>query len=126
MRKYRAEAVCIVGKGIWESIYRVRHNGAKVDSKKFSYGWQGDEQNMGQIEKGARLDADGNFVTENATVVEKDGWGGARVYVVPSTSGLVTIPQATQREVWGKLGEWVNKRREERKQSGITAGNQKD
>jgi mismatch-specific thymine-DNA glycosylase len=56
-RRWRPECMCIVGKSIWESIWRVRHGGKAV-GKNFRYGWQDESQNMGVIEgewKGARV-----------------------------------------------------------------------
>ena len=96
IRKFRPVAVCIVGKGIWESIYRARH-GEKVP-KNFKYGWQAEEERLGKVEGGE----------------DGEDWAGARVFVAPSTSGLVTIPQPVMQEHWKQLGDWVNERRRER------------
>jgi len=90
IRKYKPEAACIVGKGIWDSIYRARH-GKKIPTKGFEYGWQ-----------------------EGEWLGKEDGWQGARVFVSPSTSGLVTINQEKMRGFWKVLGDWVNERRKER------------
>jgi TDG/mug DNA glycosylase family protein len=92
--KWRPEAVCIVGKSIWESIYRVKYGGP-MKKGEFSYGWQG-ERRMGRV--------DG-----------EEGWEGARVFVATTTSGLSTTPGGDERErIWREVGEWVNGRRRER------------
>lgn len=96
IRKFKPEAVCIVGKGIWDSIYRKRH-GQKLPAKGFGYGWQ-DGEWLGAVKAGNNEEA----------------WGGARVFVSPSTSGLVTIDQTAMAGMWKKLGDWVNERRDER------------
>lgn len=96
IRKFKPEAVCIVGKGIWDSIYREKH-GQKLPTKGFEYGWQEGEW-LGVVEAGG----------------EEEAWGGASVFVSPSTSGLVTIDQTKMAGMWRKLGDWVNERRKER------------
>lgn len=40
IRTWRPEAVCMVGKGIWESVWRVRY-GRGIRKGEFRYGWQG-------------------------------------------------------------------------------------
>ncbi|KAM0440932.1 hypothetical protein ACHAPT_000235 [Fusarium lateritium] len=91
-RRYRPESVCVVGKSIWESIWRVRHG--KPVGKAFKYGWQDETENMG--------------------VIEGD-WEGAKVFVASSTSGLAaTLSPAEKERIWGQLGSWVKQRRVER------------
>ncbi|TFB07212.1 G/U mismatch-specific uracil DNA glycosylase [Trichoderma ghanense] len=91
-RKWRPESMCVVGKSIWESIWRVRH-GAPV-GKAFKYGWQDESENMGVIE---------------------GEWPGARVFVATSTSGLAaSMSLAEKQAVWNQLGSWVKMRRAER------------
>lgn len=99
IRQYRPEAVCIVGKGIWESIYRHRY-GRKLPKGEFEYGWQEDEQfNMGVAE-----DND-----------PAGPWPGAKVFVASSTSGLAaSTSPAEKTELWGRFGAWVSERRAER------------
>ncbi|KAF8473314.1 uracil-DNA glycosylase-like protein [Kalaharituber pfeilii] len=99
IRKWKPEAICVVGKGIWDSIYRARH-GQKV-GKEFKYGWQGDET-LGRI------------TGRDGTDAQQEEWVGARVFVAPSTSGLVTIDQTVMSGIWKELGDWVNERRKER------------
>ncbi len=92
IRIYRPESVCIVGKSIWESVWRVR-KGRKIKKEEFSYGWQNEEENMGVEEM----------------------WEGAKVFVACSTSGLAATLRPPEKEViWRKLGIWIEKRREER------------
>ncbi|KAH6900279.1 uracil-DNA glycosylase-like protein [Thelonectria olida] len=91
-RKWRPESICVVGKSIWESIWRVRHG--RPVGKAFKYGWQDDTENMGVIE---------------------GEWEGARVFVASSTSGLAaTLSKAEKERIWGELGAWVKMRRAER------------
>ncbi|PHH66996.1 hypothetical protein CDD81_4391 [Ophiocordyceps australis] len=91
IRACRPRVVCIVGKGIWESIWRVRH-GRPVGNS-FCYGWQDDGDNMGTI--------DGQ-------------WPGARVFVATSTSGLAaSLSPAEKQAIWSQLGSWVKARRAE-------------
>ncbi|EEA25233.1 uracil DNA N-glycosylase Thp1 [Talaromyces marneffei ATCC 18224] len=88
----RPEAVALVGKSIWESVWRVRH-GRGIKKEEFRYGWQDDDENMGRCE----------------------GWDGARVFVATTTSGLAaTMSMQEKEEVWNELGAWVKRRREER------------
>ncbi|KAK4202516.1 putative G/U mismatch-specific uracil DNA glycosylase [Triangularia verruculosa] len=100
IRENKPEAVCIVGKSIWESIWRVRH-GRAIKKEEFKYGWQGREEDMGKVEGGGG----------------DDGWKGARVFVACSTSGLAaTLKPREKEEIWNELGEWVVKRRKEREE----------
>ncbi|PNY24551.1 G/U mismatch-specific uracil DNA glycosylase [Tolypocladium capitatum] len=92
-RAWRPESMCVVGKSIWESIWRVRHAGRPV-GRAFRYGWQDEAENMGVIE---------------------GEWPGARVFVASSTSGLAAaLSPAEKQEIWDGLGAWVKMRRAER------------
>ncbi|KUJ24140.1 DNA glycosylase, partial [Mollisia scopiformis] len=92
--RYRPEAVCIVGKSIWESIWRVKH-GRKMRKEEFRYGWQDEGENMG--------------------VGGEEKWEGARVFVACSTSGLAaTLLPVEKERIWRELGVWVEERRGER------------
>ncbi|KAG5988690.1 hypothetical protein E4U43_004663 [Claviceps pusilla] len=94
-RRWRPECVCVVGKGIWESIWRVRHGGKAVGPG-FRYGWQDEAENMGVVQG-------------------EGGWAGARVFVASSTSGLAaTLLPAEKESIWAELGSWVKMRRAER------------
>ncbi|KAF2812899.1 DNA glycosylase [Mytilinidion resinicola] len=97
-RRYRPEAVCIVGKGIWEGVWRWRY-GRGFKKEEFAYGWQAERENMGicgEAEDGG-------------------AWAGARVFVATTTSGLAASLKPAEKEaIWRPFGEWVQKRREER------------
>lgn len=90
IRRWKPGAVCVVGKGIWESVWRVRY-GRGMGKGEFRYGWQREER-MGTGE----------------------GWEGARVFVATTTSGVAAgMGWAEKEEVWRELGGWVVGRREE-------------
>jgi thymine-DNA glycosylase len=101
MLKYKPEAVCIVGKGIWEAVWRYRH-GRNPTKAEFHYGWQDEKENMGKS-KTKEFDAQGNV------------WKGSKVFVATSTSGLAaSLRPAEKEEIWLPFGQWVKQRREER------------
>ncbi|EMR10167.1 hypothetical protein PNEG_01441 [Pneumocystis murina B123] len=82
-------SVCIVGKGIYEAIYKYKTG--KSLSKPFEWGWQ--PQRVGASEN----------------------YEGALVYVVPSTSGRAASYSRKMKEhYWNILGEWVALKRKER------------
>ncbi|KAL3458618.1 DNA glycosylase [Aspergillus heterothallicus] len=86
----RPEAVCLVGKSIWESVWRAR-KGKAIKKEEFRYGWQDESENMGKCE----------------------GWNGAKVFVATTTSGLAAgMSLAEKQAVWNELGAWVVGRRE--------------
>ncbi|KAI9719298.1 MAG: hypothetical protein M1812_003628 [Candelaria pacifica] len=96
--RFRPEAVCIVGKGIWESVWRARY-GRGIGKEEFRFGWQDEGENMG------RGWGDG----------DEGDWKGAKVFVATSTSGLAASLRPHEKEaIWKPLGEWINKRRRER------------
>jgi mismatch-specific thymine-DNA glycosylase len=100
---YKPEAVCIVGKGIWESIWRYRY-GKNMGKAEFKYGWQDERHNMGKNEE------DGEELDSNGVV-----WKGAKVFVTTSTSGLAAnLKPAEKERIWKPFGEWVQQRRIER------------
>ncbi|POS87000.1 hypothetical protein EPUL_001336 [Erysiphe pulchra] len=93
IRMYKPEAVCIVGKSIWESIWRTRHGG-NISKCLFHYGWQDESERMG-VEKG-----------------KCSSWKGAKVFVACSTSGLAANMKLIEKEsIWRELGIWVEERR---------------
>ncbi|KAI1136128.1 DNA glycosylase [Hypoxylon sp. FL0543] len=97
-RRWRPEVACVVGKSIWESVFRVRH-GRALAKGEFHYGWQ--EERMGVSEGG-----DG-----------EEPWEGSRVFVAPSTSGLAASLRPEEKErIWKILGDWCVKRRKEREE----------
>ncbi|KAL4913769.1 uracil-DNA glycosylase-like protein [Aspergillus aurantiobrunneus] len=86
----RPEAVCLVGKSIWESVWRAR-KGRAIRKEEFHYGWQDEAENMGNCE----------------------GFNGAPVFVATTTSGLAAgMTPAEKQAVWNELGSWVISRRE--------------
>ncbi|KAL5314861.1 hypothetical protein ACEPPN_017510 [Leptodophora sp. 'Broadleaf-Isolate-01'] len=96
IRVCRPEAVCLVGKSIWESVWRVKH-GRKMKKEEFRYGWQDEGENMGVVKEG------------------EEKWEGAKVFVACSTSGLAaSLKPAEKEEIWRELGVWVEQRRNER------------
>ncbi|KAF2736528.1 G/U mismatch-specific DNA glycosylase [Polyplosphaeria fusca] len=101
--KYKPEAVLIVGKGIWEAIWRYRY-GRNPKASEFKYGWQDDKHNMGKSARGTEeLGPDGQ------------AWKGSRVFVTTSTSGLAqNLKPAEKEAIWKPFGDWVLKRRSER------------
>ncbi|PSR94501.1 uracil-DNA glycosylase-like protein, partial [Coniella lustricola] len=104
--RWRPEVVCIVGKSIWESVWRVRHGGKGIKKSEFRYGWQDEGENVGS----------GKVVDEDRLegVVYRPDWKGAKVFVATSTSGLAATPRADEREtIWRELGAWVEQRRVE-------------
>lgn len=85
----RPESVCLVGKGIWEAVWRVRR-GRAIRKEEFRYGWQDERENMGRSK----------------------AWHGARVFVATTTSGLAAGMNTQEKlAVWNELGRWVVKRR---------------
>ena len=95
--KGRPDAVCLVGKSIWETVWRVR-KGRNIKKHEFRYGWQDEGENMGKVLSSG-----------------EDGWAGARVFVTTTTSGLAaSMSMAEKQAVWRELGDWVKKRRTER------------
>jgi mismatch-specific thymine-DNA glycosylase len=104
--KYKPEAVCIVGKGIWEAILRYRKSQGMTIPKasEFKYGWQDEKYNMGKGEGE-------NELIDN----DENPWKGSRVFVTTSTSGLAANTKPAEKEaIWKPFGEWVQKRRLER------------
>jgi len=98
IEKWRPESVALVGKSIWESVWRVR-KGRGIRKEEFKYGWQDEGENMGVVEDGEGVVC----------------WKGARVFVACSTSGLAaTLSPKEKERIWRKLGEFVERRRNER------------
>ncbi|GAB7364617.1 hypothetical protein MBLNU230_g5421t1 [Neophaeotheca triangularis] len=92
VRRWRPESVCLVGKGIWEAVWRWRY-GRGFGKGEFGWGWQGGER-LGGVE---------------------GEWEGAAVFVTSSTSGLSASLRPHEKEaIWRPFGEWVRERRRER------------
>ena len=99
--QYRPEAVCITGKGVWESMWRFKTGKTKFSAGDFEYGWQKEALWLGRT-----LDPKTRQVA----------WKGARTFVVPSTSGLnAGLTQAEKDEIWRPIGEWMKEKREGQK-----------
>lgn len=96
IRVFRPDAVCIVGKSIWEAIWRWRYK-REIKKDEFRYGWQSGKERMGKT-------AD---------------WEGAWVFVASATSGLNASLKPHEKEaIWKPFGEWVKQRRKERAEEG--------
>lgn len=125
VRRWRPEVVVLVGKAVWESVWRVRC-GRGLARGEFSYGWQPDRVRMGgglrawvgedeMCEEGC----DGERSRECASRTDEP-WEGARVFVATTTSGLAAGMKPAEKEaVWRGLGEWVVRRRAEREREGV-------
>jgi thymine-DNA glycosylase len=92
---FRPEAVVIVGKSIWETIWRVKTGRKKFDSSGFHWGWQEESLQLGRI-------VEGDHVV----------WEGARTFVATSTSGLAAnLSPAEKLEIWKPIGAWMCSKR---------------
>ena len=101
VRKFRPEAIAIVGKGIWEALWQAR-TGKKLKAAEFKYGWQDQETWLGKDIGG------------NGEVV----WPGARTFVTTTTSGLSAGTTTDEKlEIWKPLGEWFTQMRKELSES---------
>lgn len=95
VKEFQPESVCVVGKGIWEAIWRWRY-GRGIRKDEFRYGWQDEKERMGRGE----------------------GWEGARVFVATATSGLAAGLRPHEKEaIWKPFGGWVSQRRVERREA---------
>lgn len=93
IRRLQPEAVCIVGKTIWESIWRTKY-GVNICKSMFRYGWQDETERMGIVNR------------------QSQGWNGAKVFVACSTSGLAaSLKPAEKEKIWNELGTWIKERR---------------
>lgn len=92
---YKPEAVCIVGKGIWDVIFKAK-TGKQLKTADFSYGWQDEELWLGRT------------TNDDGTTQ----WPGAKTFVSTTTSGLAAGMKPHEKlEVWKPLGDWVQERR---------------
>ncbi|KAF2970081.1 hypothetical protein GQX73_g3581 [Xylaria multiplex] len=135
-RRWRPETVCIVGKSIWESIFRV-WKGRNLAKGEFQYGWQtermgavppaddsasvkiGANTKKGLAKTEALSDAnhgDGSGIDESEKNDTEDApWKGSRIFVATSTSGLAASLRPEEKErIWKILGDWCVQRRKER------------
>jgi len=115
VRKWRPESVCLVGKSIWESIWRARH-GRAIKKEEFKYGWQDGGENMGRTEGDDHVKVESQHEDDMPlSSVNGADWKGARVFVATSTSGLAaSLLPAEKERIWRELGAWVEQRRLER------------
>ena len=121
IKRWKPEVVCLVGKSIWEAVWKWKH-GRGLRKEEFRYGFQDGRENMG---RGGAKAGSGFFGVMGKKEKDGDGgdgggnnggkWEGARVFVGTSTSGLAAGLSLKEKEdIWAVLGEWVKKRREER------------
>ena len=132
VRRYKPEVVCIVGKGIWDTIARVKlrqqgkpqgkekqNNNKNKNNKPFKYGWVEDETLwLARTMTIVPNDSDNPENDDN----DDDGDGrkteyrGARTFVATTTSGLAAGMKTWEKEeIWKVLGDWIvedRKRRE--------------
>ncbi|KAJ3014305.1 UNVERIFIED_CONTAM: hypothetical protein HDU68_000347 [Siphonaria sp. JEL0065] len=114
IRKWKPEAICFVGKDIWK-VFHKEYYGVDMDEKGFEFGFQksrvtGADLLVGsKLIGGIKLDKD-----DQEDVARNPDWKGAKVFVSFSTSGLVSFSPDFKKEVWAKLGVFVNERREAR------------
>jgi mismatch-specific thymine-DNA glycosylase len=95
VREYRPEAVCCVGKSVWEAIFRYKNGRPLRKTDNFEYGWQKDGQ--------------GRYIRLGAV---KGEFEGARVFATTSTSGLAAgLSMDEKVAIWKVVGDWVNERR---------------
>ncbi|OCT49781.1 G/U mismatch-specific uracil DNA glycosylase [Cladophialophora carrionii] len=94
---YKPEAVVIVGKSIWETIWMVKKGLKRSKDPDFHWGWQDEDMQLG------RTWEDGELT-----------WPGAKTYVATSTSGLAaTLRPAEKLAIWKPLGDWMTAKRQE-------------
>ncbi|CAJ2500310.1 Uu.00g031630.m01.CDS01 [Anthostomella pinea] len=142
-RRYRPECVCVVGKGIWESVWRV-WKGRSLTKNEFRYGWQ--EERMGAVPprpgsmvkagawkgggrgRGEKVkveggDGDASGVKRQVyedTDTDDSPWEGAKIFVATSTSGLAATLRPEEKErIWKILGDWCVQRRKEREDEAV-------
>ncbi|KAK9372046.1 uracil-DNA glycosylase-like protein [Lipomyces chichibuensis] len=85
LRCLRPSAICIVGKGIWEAIYRFKA-GKSLKQEQFKFGWQDLDEFQFAAQAG----------------------DSPKVFVVPSTSGRVAAySRSMKAELWKDLGEYI-------------------
>lgn len=94
---YKPQAVVIVGKGIWETIWTVKKHQKRFNDPNFHWGWQEEDMQLGRTWEGRQL-----------------VWAGAKTFVATSTSGLAaTLTPAEKLAIWKPLGVWMTAQREE-------------
>ena len=121
MRKWKPEIVCLVGKSIWEAVWKRKHRRA-ISKEDFRYGIHDPRQNMASTHKRRSAGFFGGKKEVRKTAEDdedsEERWDGARVFVATSTSGLAaSLSLSEKQKIWAELGESVQKRREEREQA---------
>ena len=121
IRKWKPEAVCLVGKSIWEAVWKFKH-GRGIRKEEFRYGFQDVGENMGRNQKKRICGFFGGERGEGKKAGDDDDeegkWDGARVFVATSTSGLAaSLSLKEKQDIWAELGTAVQRRREEREQA---------
>ncbi|MCJ1442033.1 MAG: hypothetical protein MMC23_002525 [Stictis urceolatum] len=112
-RRWRPEAVVLVGKGIWEAVFRV-WRGRGLGRGEFGYGWQ--RERMGRVRGKGKGEGKG-----------EEGWEGARIFVATTTSGLAAgMSWEEKLDVWKELAGWVGERRRARVREGGEVGEEVD
>ncbi|RAK77921.1 mismatch-specific DNA-glycosylase [Aspergillus fijiensis CBS 313.89] len=112
----RPAVVCLVGKSIWEAVWRVK-TGRRIRKEEFRYGWQDEGMNMGAVISGDEDGGGGGSGPSSSSSAGEKNWPGARVFVATTTSGLAAgMSVAEKQAVWNELGVWVKKRRGEREE----------
>lgn len=92
---WKPDAVCLVGKGIWEAVFRAK-TGRSLTKEEFKYGWQ----RQHNFRLGKRKGSD---------------YEGAWVFVATTTSGVSTNFSFDEKvKIWKPLGDWTREMREER------------
>ncbi|ORY48223.1 DNA glycosylase [Rhizoclosmatium globosum] len=109
IRKWKPESVCFVGKDIWK-VFHKKYFGCEMNEKGFEFGFQKMAATGADLLIGNKK-SDG---TDDDPEFANPDWKGARVFVSFSTSGLVSFPPEFKKQVWTKLGAFVNERREAR------------
>ncbi|EXJ61769.1 TDG/mug DNA glycosylase [Cladophialophora yegresii CBS 114405] len=94
---YKPEAVVIVGKGIWETIWMVKKGLKRFQDPNFHWGWQDEDMQLGRTWEDGQLT-----------------WPGAKTFVATSTSGLAaTLSPAEKLAIWTPLGDWMTTKRQD-------------
>jgi TDG/mug DNA glycosylase family protein len=94
---YKPEAVVIVGKSIWETIWMAKKGQKRFKDPDFHWGWQDEDMQLGRTWEDGQLT-----------------WPGAKTYVATSTSGLAaTLRPAEKLAIWKPLGDWMTAKRQE-------------
>ncbi|KAI9352742.1 uracil-DNA glycosylase-like protein, partial [Obelidium mucronatum] len=119
INKWKPEAVCFVGKDIWK-VFHKEYFGVDMEEKGFEFGFQKSRVTGAELLIGGRK-ADAIKSEDNDEEIESKAvdWKGAKVFVSFSTSGLVSFSPEFKKEVWTRLGVYVNERRAARGETSL-------